>query len=71
MKKLITIVALTATVISAPALAKSARNAADHAPVAYQQPSDIVTYGGQVVGQDPDANVRLSILRDAETGFGE
>ena len=68
MKKLITIVALTATVISAPALAKSAPNAADHAPAAYQQPSDIVTFGGHVVGQDPDANVRLSILRDAEGG---
>jgi hypothetical protein len=62
MKKLVTILALTATVIASPAFAAKAAN--NH------RSSDTVTVDGHVVGQDPDANVRLQLLRDAQASQG-
>jgi hypothetical protein len=66
MKKLLTAIGLTAMLV-APALAAPARHH-DGRPSHAQSatvPSDVVVYGGQVIGQDPDPNVRLQIRRDA------
>ena len=52
MKNLITAVALAA-LIAIPAAA------------AFAQSANVVIVGGQVVGQDPDPNVRLQLRRDA------
>lgn len=68
MNKLMTVVALATTVISAPAFAQTPSKDHDKAPATYQQPSDVVTFGGKVVGQDPDLNVRENLLRDAFAG---
>ncbi|MDB5600313.1 MAG: hypothetical protein JWN71_2357 [Xanthobacteraceae bacterium] len=69
MNKLMTVVALATTVISAPAFAQTPpKYHHDSAPAQYQQPSDVVTFGGKVVGQDPDVNVRENLLRDAFAG---
>ena len=59
MRTLLTAAALTAAVV-APALAKTA-------PTFYAQPgnSAVVIQEGKVVGQDPDASVRLQLRRDA------
>jgi len=32
----------------------------------FMEPPDVVVYGNQVVGQDPDPNVRLDLRRNAE-----
>jgi hypothetical protein len=45
---------LVATAIAAPAFAQS---------TTYE--SDVVIVGGKYIGQDPDANVRLMLKRDA------
>ena len=52
MKTLITALAL-ATLIAAPAFAQAPPT------------SDIVIVGGKLIGQDPDANVRFQLRRDA------
>ena len=52
MKYLITAVALAA-LIAIPAAA------------AFAQSANVVIVGGQVIGQDPDPNVRLQLRRDA------
>jgi hypothetical protein len=65
MRKLIPILALAATVISAPAFAQPAHYAPHRAP-AVQSSSDAVTWRGSVRGQDPDWFIRYQILRDAE-----
>jgi fructose-specific component phosphotransferase system IIB-like protein len=52
MKNLITAAVLTAF-ISIPATA------------AFAQSANMVIVGGHVIGQDPDANVRLQLRRDA------
>lgn len=67
MKKTITAVALFATLIASPAFARVAHHDVD--PTAafnqvYQDP-DSVSVDGQVVGRDPDANVRQELRRDA------
>ena len=49
-----------AILIAGPANAQSIR----HGNGVYG-PDNQVTYGGMVVGQDPDPNVRLEILRGA------
>jgi hypothetical protein len=67
MRKLIPVLALAATVISAPAFAQPAHYAPHRAPAVHSS-SDPVTYRGTVRGQDPDPYVRLQILRDAEAG---
>jgi len=77
MKKILTAVALTA-LIASPAMAKNARHynqqqswvgteAYASADYNYAVPGDVIV-GGQIVGHDPDPNVRLGILKQAETG---
>jgi hypothetical protein len=69
MKLLITTLAL-ATLVAAPAFAaspehaSSKRSAADYS-YAYAPDSYTVVSGGNVVGRDPDPNVRLQLQRDA------
>jgi hypothetical protein len=53
MKTLATLVAF-ATFIAAPAFAQVPPKA-----------SDVVTFGGKYVGQDPDASIRLQLRRDS------
>lgn len=65
MRKLIPVLALAATVISAPAFAQPAHYAPHRAPAA-QSSNDAATWRGSVRGQDPDWFVRYQILRDAE-----
>ena len=55
MKTLITVLALATTLVSGAAFVQSAAAAS----------SDEVIVGGKSIGQDPDANVRLQIRRDA------
>jgi len=69
MKFLMTTVAL-ATFAASPAFAAPTKHlahrmTADQAYAAYPvQDPDAVVVNGQVVGRDPDANVRLSLRRD-------
>jgi hypothetical protein len=66
MKTLITLTALAA-VIATPALAVA--KTTERAPSSYHYvASQAVDFDGKQVGQDPDANVRLMLLRDAQTG---
>jgi hypothetical protein len=55
MKTLITAVALAISLIVIPAYIQSAAAAS---------PNDVIV-GGKSIGQDPDANVRFQMLRDA------
>jgi hypothetical protein len=64
MKKLAAVVAL-ATLVASPALAQTSK---DHlADASYQRtatvPWDAVVNENKVIGQDPDANVRLDLRR--------
>ena len=67
MKKLVTALGLLA-VLASPVLAQSRAVASRDARAAYAQsaavPSDVVVDHGKVIGQDPDPNVRLELLRD-------
>ena len=69
MKKLVTAFALT-TLAATPAVAKQHRTispqaAAAQASVPYDTTDPyVVIVNGQVVGRDPDANVRLMLRRD-------
>jgi hypothetical protein len=67
MKKLVTALGLLA-VLASPVLAQSRPVAHRDARAAYAQsaavPSDVVVDNGKVIGQDPDPNVRLELLRD-------
>jgi hypothetical protein len=72
MKKLVTIIALTATVISAPALARTPAKTADKAPTVSTQtqaPSisafDVYNLQGQYVGSDPDPRIRMMLLSES------
>ena len=67
MRKLIPILALAATVISAPAFAKTSEHITHRAPAVHSS-NDVVTWRGTVRGEDPDPYVRLQILRDTEAG---
>ena len=58
MKTLATLVAF-ATFIAAPAFAQ-----------APPKSSDVVTFGGKYVGQDPDAAIRLQLKRDFQLHTG-
>jgi len=69
-KTLIATLAL-ATLVASPAFAQSyvhrvrhANNAADNAYAAQAQNPNVVVLGNTVVGQDPDPNIRLQLLRD-------
>ena len=65
MKKLMTVLAL-ATLAGSPAFAKSHKMAApasDETHAAAAGPN-VVVDDGQVVGADPDPNIRFQILRD-------
>jgi hypothetical protein len=68
MKKLITLAAL-ATVIATPALAASYKTTEQASPSYHYVVSSPVSFDGKQVGQDPDANVRLMLLRDAQAGI--
>jgi hypothetical protein len=68
MKKLITLAAL-ATVIATPALAASYKTTEHASPSYHYVVSSPVSFDGKQVGQDPDANVRLMLLRDAQAGI--
>jgi heat shock protein HslJ len=71
MNKLMTVVAVAATILSAPAFAQSApKHVKQQQQTGYQVPWDAVVVDGQVVGQDPDANIRTQIERDAMAGLG-
>lgn len=59
--------------LASPAFAASSKHRAPVAYDAYSQgnneqvysrPSDVVTFSGRVVGEDPDANIRTQILHD-------
>jgi len=67
MKKLVTALGLLA-VLASPVLAQSRPVAHRDVRAPYAQsaavPSDIVVDNGKVIGQDPDPNVRLELLRD-------
>ena len=67
MKKLITLAAL-ATVIATPALADYKTTEPASSGYHYVV-SQGVSFDGKQVGQDPDANVRLMLLRDAQAGI--
>jgi hypothetical protein len=67
MKKLVTIFALTASVIMGPAFAASSVHTARHAH-AHIQSSDTYTFDGKAVGQDPDPFIRQQAVREAESG---
>jgi hypothetical protein len=72
-KTLIALVSV-ASVLAVPASAAPARQRAQQAPAVqstgqYQYPSaaprnDIVVFGNQIIGQDPDANIRTQMLHD-------
>jgi len=71
MKIFLTTVALAALAVS-PAFAASHRHAAQNemAPNGYSAYAavpgqDVVGVDGQIAGRDPDVNVRLQLLRDA------
>lgn len=74
MKTFLTTVALAALAAS-PAFAASHKRASqtgmapDQAYSAYAAVPgrDVVSVNGQIAGQDPDANVRLQLRRDAES----
>ena len=69
MKKLVTILALTATIIASPALAKTHSHAAEHARThAQSSDMDTFTFDGKVVSQDPDPFIRQQAIRGAESG---
>jgi predicted S18 family serine protease len=67
MKKVLTTLALL-TVIATPAFAQTTKHEAmksyARAPIATSSQNDIVVEGGKVIGQDPDANVRLELRRE-------
>ena len=67
MKKYLLIVAF-ATAIASPALAQSPayRNSDDGAYAAVPGGNDAV-YGNELVGRDPDVNIRLQMKRDAHS----
>lgn len=76
MKKLLTVIAL-ATLVASPALARNKAQISTNpdAMRAYASAglnSYVVVSNGQIIGRDPDLNVRLSLLRDApaEQGSG-
>ena len=63
MKKLVIGTALALAALAAsPAFAKTHHSGSSAKPVA--DPYMVIAYG-QVVGRDPDPNVRLELLRDA------
>jgi hypothetical protein len=64
MKKVLTMIGLTA-MLASPALAAPAKHYDARGSQVAAAPSDRVVMGGQYLGQDPDANVRLELRRDA------
>jgi Tfp pilus assembly protein FimT len=72
MKKVLTTLALL-TVIATPAFAQTTKQDAmksnAQAPFATSYQNDTVVEDGNVIGQDPDANVRLELRRDYESSI--
>jgi hypothetical protein len=66
MKTLVAAAALAA-VIASPAFAQTARYHRADSGQSASAPWDAVIEDNQVVGQDPDANVRLELRRDYES----
>ncbi|HEU4659288.1 MAG TPA: hypothetical protein VFS63_01350 [Pseudolabrys sp.] len=67
MKKYLLIVAF-ATAVATPALAQSPTyRTGDDSAYALVPFGDDVPYGNEIIGRDPDANVRLQMLRDAQS----
>jgi hypothetical protein len=66
MMKLVTGLALATLALSPAFAAKHASHPSARASESYAavQDPDAVVFEGQVVGRDPDANVRLSLRRD-------
>jgi hypothetical protein len=66
MMKLVTGLALATLALSPAFAAKHATHPSAMASESYAavQDPDAVVFEGQVVGRDPDANVRLSLRRD-------
>jgi len=63
-KKLITIVALTATLVSAPALTSTMAMAAGHSVHSTNPAFDVYNTRGHYVGSDPDPFIRDQLARD-------
>ena len=69
----IVIAAALATLIAAPAFATSHKNTykqdsmGSYAQAPSAMDSDEVVVGGKVIGEDPNQNVRLQLLRDASS----
>jgi len=66
MKKVMTAVALFATLIASPAFARTMRHTQDPSQAygQYYQDPDAVVIDGQVFGRDPDPAVRSELRRD-------
>ena len=74
MKKIVFVISALATLVTSPALAASnhraqrgydaddAQAAAPYAGAPYG--NDTVTFGGRVIGQDPDPNIRSQLRHD-------
>lgn len=67
MRKLVTS-AILAAIIATPALAQPGQTLPEQPGQIATAPWDAVVVRGKVVGKDPDANVRLNLLRGAYGG---
>ena len=66
MRKFMPIFAVVAAAMVAPTFAHAASTHSGPSAAADRNQQNVVMYAGKIIGQDPDANVRLSLLRDAE-----
>lgn len=67
MKKYL-LVGAFATAIASPALAQSpAYRISDDGAYAAVSGGNDAMYGTEIVGRDPDANIRLQLMRDAQS----
>ena len=69
MKKLITIVALSATLISAPALTSTLAMAAGQSAHSANPATNVYNTRGHYVGSDPDPFIRDQLARDPRAGW--
>ena len=67
MRKLVTL-AILATMVATPAVAQTDQTLPEQPGQTAAAPWDAVVVRGKVVGKDPDANVRLNLLRGAYGG---
>ncbi len=67
MKTLVIAAALAAFAVASPALAQStgSNHVYSDGSVATTNPNDVV-FEGQIIGRDPDANIRFQLWREAQ-----